>query len=73
MNATAIAPRITVTFAPDEQKALRALCDADLRPPKWTIRHLVLAEAERRGLLLKSEETGQTLASSPVSSKTPSA
>jgi len=69
MAAIAISPRITVLLEPEEQKALRALCEADRRPPKWTLRHLVMEEAERRGWTTNSEDTGRKVSqASPVSS-----
>lgn len=52
-----VTPRLTVSFEPEEQAALATLCEQDKRPPKWTVRWLVLQEAQRRGLV-KNEGNG---------------
>ena len=42
--------RLTITLNQDERDALTRLCQVDLRPPKETVRFLLRAEAERRGV-----------------------
>lgn len=60
-----VTPRLTINLEPDERAALAALCEQDRRPPKWTIRWLVVQEAERRGLA-KNEGNGDRLDNEPV-------
>jgi hypothetical protein len=50
--------RLTVTLEPEERTALERLCEADVRPPQWAVRHLILSEAKRRGLLDPTKDNG---------------
>ena len=60
--------RVSVTFPESERNILSAMCAADIRAPDDQIRYLLRQEAQRRGLVTNSEETGESLAASPVSS-----
>lgn len=53
-----VTPRLTVNLEPEEQAALDALCEQDKRPPKWTIRWLIMQEAQRRGLAVFQNDNG---------------
>jgi len=53
-----VTPRLTVNLEPEEQAALAALCEQERRPPKWTIRWLVVQEAQRRGLATFQNDNG---------------
>jgi len=61
-----VTPRLTVNLEPEEQAALAALCEQERRPPKWTIRWLVVQEAQRRGLAVFNDSgAGITLQDAP--------
>jgi hypothetical protein len=51
--------RLTISFTPDETKALRRLSEMDFRPPKDQVRWLVRQEAKRRGLWLPDDAQDQ--------------
>lgn len=63
--------RVSVTFPESERNILSAMCAADIRAPDDQIRYLLRQEAQRRGLVTNSEETGTNLGGSPVSSGKP--
>lgn len=46
-----MATKLLVTLDEREREALAMLCEQDSRPAKWQLKHLVLAEAQRRGLI----------------------
>ena len=48
--------RLTISFTPDERKALQAMAEKDFRPPKDQLRWLLREEAQRRGLLPAKQE-----------------
>lgn len=50
MESQNISPRVSVVFTDEERELLKAICNADRRPPVWTLRQLVVEEAKRRGL-----------------------
>ena len=60
--------RVTIDLEQDVGVALVKMCEQDLRYPKQQLAWIVRQEAQRRGLLTNSEETGESLAASPVSS-----
>lgn len=64
MDTQVVAPRISVLLEDAERAALKAISNADRRPPQWTIRHLIVKEAQRRGLLpaTNSNRAGHVLA-----------
>lgn len=51
MNTQFVAPRVSVLLEDAERAALRDICNADRRPPQWTLRWLIVEEAKRRGLM----------------------
>ena len=43
--------RLTISFTPEESRALQRMVETDFRPPKDQVRWLLRREAEKRGLL----------------------
>lgn len=56
MNTQFVAPRVSVLLEDAERAALRDICNADRRPPQWTLRWLIVEEAKRRGLIPASTD-----------------
>lgn len=50
--------RLIVNLDKQERIALERLCEVDIRPPQWAVRHLILSEAKRRGLLDQTKDSG---------------
>lgn len=50
--------RLIVTLDEAERMALSVLCEQDRRPAKWQLKHLVMQEAQRRGLLDQTKDSG---------------
>jgi len=46
-----IAPRVSVPLDDEARAALREICNQEVRPPQWTLRWLIMQEAQRRGIL----------------------
>jgi hypothetical protein len=56
MDSKNIAPRVSILLSDDERAALRLICNQDVRPPQWTMRHLILQEAQRRGIVATNDK-----------------